>query len=627
MKATDGEKEAKTSDGAVIERFAPDFCLTDTHASRCRNGTRMRRHTRSALARLGCLPWMMLLASSCSGPAQDAGSVAPKANDAMGVGDSSSGRAKATAGEDSEPSGSPAATANDASARVTQAPQTDVPTTSPVSGGPAGASAQAGARSTGAAGATATNSAGSAGSAPARGQVVTFHNGGFWSDDNGQRIEAHGGGFLRFADTWYWFGEDKSGNSAGFKGVNCYASKDLVSWQSRGAVVTRATAPELDTMDRIIERPKVVYNASTHRFVMWLHWEGRNYAEAKAGVFSSDAVDGPYTFHSAFQPNGNMSRDDTLFVDDDGTAYFISAANENADLMVYELSADYLTVERQVIKLFAGQKREAPALFKANAVYYLITSGATGWEPNQAMYATATSLAGPWSELHKLGNASTFDSQPTYVIAVNGIRDSQTTTYIYAGDRWQDPDLASSKYIWLPLTLDDSGALSLDYYADWSIDLETGQWSADDGYIPQTDWRLLHVDSEETEAEDGRASHAFDGSASTIWHTAYTNDKPPPPHELQIDLGAAYAIEAMRYLPRQDNVDHGGVAAFEFYISDDPARWGMPAASGEFAADRAPKLVTFTPTVGRYVRFVALREINDRPYTSVAELDLAGTRQ
>ena len=33
-----------------------------------------------------------------------------------------------------------------------------------------------------------------------------------------------------------------------------------------------------------------------------------------------------------------MSRDDTLFKDDDGKAYFISAANENADLMLYELS-------------------------------------------------------------------------------------------------------------------------------------------------------------------------------------------------------------------------------------------------------------------------------------------------
>src|SRR6185312_447802 len=99
-------------------------------------------------------------------------------------------------------------------------------------------------------------------------RTVTFHNGGYWQDASGARIEAHGGGLIRVEDTWYWFGEDKSGNSAGFKGVNCYASKDLVTWESRGAVVTRDTAPELNASDRIIERPKVSYNASTKRYVM-----------------------------------------------------------------------------------------------------------------------------------------------------------------------------------------------------------------------------------------------------------------------------------------------------------------------------------------------------------------------
>lgn len=463
--------------------------------------------------------------------------------------------------------------------------------------------------------------AGSAAAAP--GNAVTFHNGGFWMDAKGARLEAHGGGFLRVDNTWYWIGEDKSGNSAGFKGVNCYASTDLVTWEPRGAVLTRATAPELDTMDRIIERPKVSYNANTRRYVMWLHWEGRNYAEAKAGVFSSENVDGPYTFHSAFQPLGNMSRDDTLFVDDDGVAYFISAANENADLMVYQLTPDYLEIERHVITLWAGQKREAPAMFKFDGRYYLVTSGATGWDPNQAKYATAEAIAGPWSQLRNLGNGTTFDSQPTYVIPFKG---TNTTTYIYAGDRWQDPDLASSKYIWLPLML-GAGQLTLDYYADWSLDLTTGEWSADDGFIPQAGWRLLHTDSEETEAENGRASNAFDDSASTLWHTAYTNDKPPPPHELQLDLGAQYELTGLRYMPRQDSVDHGTVADYALYVSQDPAAWGDPVSMGSFAASKDPKAITFAARVGRYVRFVALREINDKPYTSIAELDLVGSRK
>ena len=453
--------------------------------------------------------------------------------------------------------------------------------------------------------------------------LVTFHNGGFWSDDSGKRIEAHGGGFLRVEDTYYWFGEDKSGNSAGFKAVNCYASKDLSHWQLRGAAITPKTAPELTASDRIIERPKVIYNASTQRYVMWLHWEGKNYAEAKAGVFSSATVEGPYTYHSAFRPNNNMSRDDTLFRDDDGKAYFLSAANENADLVLYELSADYLTVARQVATLFAGNKREAPALFKDRGRYYLITSGATGWDPNQAKYTTASAIGGPWSPLQNLGDGTTFDTQSTYVIPVQG---SERTTYVYAGDRWQDPDLASSKYIWLPLELSDDGKLSLNYYADWQLDLRTGQWSADDGFLPQRDWKLLRVDSEETAAENGRGARAFDGAANTFWHTQYTDAAPTPPHELQIDLGARHLLNALRYLPRQDGNDHGVVADYELYVSDDPDQWNTPASAGKLEANFQPKLVPFPARSGRYVRFVAKSEINGKQWTSVAELDLQGTR-
>jgi hypothetical protein len=448
--------------------------------------------------------------------------------------------------------------------------------------------------------------------------LATIKNGGFWNDDGGKRIEAHGGGFLQSGDTWYWFGEDKSANSAGFKAVNCYASKDLGTWTFRKAIVTKDTAPELGAADRIIERPKIVYNATTNQYVMWLHWEGSNYAEAKAGVFSSPTVDGDYTFHSAFQPNMNMSRDDTLFQDDDGKAYFLSAANENADLILYELSADYLTVGHQLTTLFQGMKREAPALFKEQGRYYLITSAATGWDSNQAKYATAMKIAGPWSALQNLGDSTTFDSQSAFVVPVRG---SSATTYVYAGDRWQDPDLASSKYIWLPLKL-DKDRLTLDYYPEWQLNAAAGTWTVDDDYLPKSGWKLVRADSEETSAENGRAQNAFDGSASTIWHTQYTGSTPNPPHEIVIDLGASQELASLRYTPRQNGQDHGNVGSYEFYVSDDPSAWGSAAAMGSFEASSAPQVVHFPARSGRYARFVATREVMGRAWTAVAELDL-----
>ena len=163
----------------------------------------------------------------------------------------------------------------------------------PAGSSAAGASGAAGIRAApaartagrgGAAGATSTGGrGGGAGGATAGDLVTTFHNGGFWNDTTGKRIEAHGGGFIKVGDTWYWIGEDKSHNSGTFRGVNIYASKDLGNWEFRNAIITRDTAPDLLASDRIIERPKIVYNDATEQYVMWLHWEGQNYADRRGG--------------------------------------------------------------------------------------------------------------------------------------------------------------------------------------------------------------------------------------------------------------------------------------------------------------------------------------------------------
>ncbi|GAH16210.1 unnamed protein product, partial [marine sediment metagenome] len=255
-----------------------------------------------------------------------------------------------------------------------------------------------------------------------------------------------------------------------FKAINCYSSEDLVNWKFEKEIITKNSHPILNDDSRFIERPKIIYNKITDKYIIWLHWENSDYSTAEAAVFYCDQVNGDFIFHKAFRPFNNMSRDCNLFVDDDGTAFFISAANHNADLIIYKLTQDYLDVAEQVITLWPGMYREAPVLFKVGKVYYLITSGATGWDPNQGKFAYASSIAGPWSNLFNLGDGITFDSQPANIIQVIG---SVDTTIIYCGDRWQDPTLPESKYIWLPLEI-ESTALSLNYYDGWKIDLIKG---------------------------------------------------------------------------------------------------------------------------------------------------------
>jgi len=143
--------------------------------------------------------------------------------------------------------------------------------------------------------------------------------------------------------------------------------------------------------------------------------------------------------------------------------------------------------------------------------------------------------------------------------------------------------------------------------------------------IPKTNWSLWYVDSEETVREDGVAENAFDDSSASIWHTQYNGGSPPPPHEIQIDLGGNYSIDGLRYLPRQDGGINGTIAQYQFYVSADGINWGTAVAAGTFANNTAEKEVRFAAVAGRYVRLLALTEVNGNRWTSAAEIGVLGT--
>lgn len=153
--------------------------------------------------------------------------------------------------------------------------------------------------------------------------------------------------------------------------------------------------------------------------------------------------------------------------------------------------------------------------------------------------------------------------------------------------------------------------------------------TASTAVLPQSGWRLVRIDSEETSVpeEPGQGTNAFDGNTATFWHTRWANGSaaPRPPHEIEIDLGAMYTLEGFRYLPRQDRNAAGQVAEYAFYVSLDGENWGPAQAQGTFNSDKSEKEVRFAvPVEGRYIRLVALSETNGGPWTSVAELKMLG---
>ncbi len=156
-------------------------------------------------------------------------------------------------------------------------------------------------------------------------QVSSFKPGAIWPDNNGVFINAHGGGMLYHQGTYYWFGEHKLEGKKGNKawvGVHCYSSKDLYNWKDEGIALKTEEDTKSDIQNGcILERPKVIFNKKTGKFVMWFHLEkaGTGYGTASSGIAVSDLVTGPYTYLKSVRPNKeqwpvNMTTSDRTIV-------------------------------------------------------------------------------------------------------------------------------------------------------------------------------------------------------------------------------------------------------------------------------------------------------------------------
>ena len=129
------------------------------------------------------------------------------------------------------------------------------------------------------------------------------------------------------------------------------------------------------------------------------------------------------------------------------------------------------------------------------------------------------------------------------------------------------------------------------------------------------------------EPGEGETEHCIDGDPATFWHSAYSASEPHHPHFLLLDLHKSVEISGIRYQGRPGNAN-GRVAKFAVYVSDDPKLGdekegrlgGMPILEGTFKNSEEPQIGWFGKKVkGRYLRFVALSEVNGKPWASVAE--------
>lgn len=332
---------------------------------------------------------------------------------------------------------------------------------------------------------------------------------------------------------WCWIGEDKTYGYRPCPGIRVYISRDLYNWKDMGDVLRTVPNWETFTTDNyftdlygslsekekktiyndlwtdndsgggcVIERPKMLYNKKNDNYVIWFHADGQipgeeisgsNYSKSKAGVAVSGSPFGPFRLLGSYLLNynpdashgfdgetGGHVRDMNLFKDEDETAYVLYSSDGNETMHIAKLNEDYTNVVQpdnekakegeDFARTFIGESREAPAMFRYHGKYYLITSGCTGWDPNQASYAVAEHPFGPWKTMGDPCTDSesntTYRTQSTCVFPV----DAEKGKFIYMGDRWTRSALHDSRYIWIPVEFLPEDQIALRRHSNWTLD-------------------------------------------------------------------------------------------------------------------------------------------------------------
>ncbi|OAL54084.1 Arabinanase/levansucrase/invertase [Pyrenochaeta sp. DS3sAY3a] len=304
--------------------------------------------------------------------------------------------------------------------------------------------------------------------------------GGRWRDTAGNLVNAHAGGVTLDEETgkFFLFGEYKVQGQVEGGGVSVYSSDDLVTWEHHGHALEPIEGHPYISKEDIIQRPKVVYSKGTGKYHMWWHADNSTYGELLQGFAVADNITGPYSFVDATAPLGNWSQDFGLFVDyKDGRAYSLYSNGDRREGRDVYLTSynENITALDEVVHRFDKYDLEAPTIIQTDKSYFALMSHKTGYRPNNVVAFRADKLSGPWSQPFIVSplNTRTYNSQSGFSLRING---TKKTTYLYMGDQWDSISLWESRYIWLPMEIDEEKkSLAVKWHDVYDLDVKTGE--------------------------------------------------------------------------------------------------------------------------------------------------------
>ncbi len=345
-----------------------------------------------------------------------------------------------------------------------------------------------------------------------------FRPGKVWLDQNGKKIQAHGGSVLYRNGTYYWYGENKEGITGMATGVKCknwhfgvrlYASHDLYNWEDKGVIM-------LDTSDmgspfypeNIMDRPHILFHEKSGLFVLWAKCSRGTFDSCFFAVCVSEDIEKPFRFVCENDCTPFRAGDFDLFQANEQA--YIVYENPHSEMICQTLTDDYLHLSREYSRHLPVSgppfAREAPCYFARGGRKFLISSGTTGYYPNETQTHELTDgVHKNWKTLGKTcfgdREKNSFHAQFSSVFAHPEIADF----YIALGDRWltdlpvdlpdmndlfyrmcnrnakplpENYDLAAlseectsdARYVWLPILFNDQGEPYIKWFDAWTVE-------------------------------------------------------------------------------------------------------------------------------------------------------------
>ncbi len=335
--------------------------------------------------------------------------------------------------------------------------------------------------------------------------------GKFWYDNNGIKIQAHGGSIISADGKFWWYGENKTGITGRATGERCpfwhhgvklYSSDDLYNWKDEGFAMMESD----DTANPfypayIMDRPHILYNQKTGLYVMWAKTVKKDWKKCAFSVCVGKDLKSFRYLHDVF-PKPFYAGDFDLF-EADGKAYVVFES-PHTEMVLYELNGDYTGLGERYSSHLKEEcppyVREAPAYFERNGRRYLLTSGTSGYFPNPTLCYDITDLHGEWKEIGDIcigdRERNSFRAQFSSVFL------HPSGTYVALADRWlndlvvdlpdmgevflgrcsprglkmaeeefrklSDENTSEATYVWLPVTF-EGDTPKIEWQREWKL--------------------------------------------------------------------------------------------------------------------------------------------------------------